>query len=181
MMAGTLKLNFIQKISESIIDFDTFAHQKLGSFFDVLPGEDKKVSGFLFLCIVDLLLAWADMQLGWAATLRPLFVLPIILAAVYLSRKYAYALALLSALLRVESFRVSNVPPSEPFSFLINLLPALFALIVVAEFASLATDTIRELLGYIDALHEELALERIASMDLPGAADDESDGDGGGV
>lgn len=144
-----------------------------------MPGENKNLSGFLFLCVVDLLLAWADISVGWAVSLRPLFVLPIILAAVYISRKYAYALALLSAVLRVESFRVSNIPQGETFSFLINFLPALIAAIAVAEFGSLATNTIRELLGYIDALHEELALERIASIDLSGAEDDESDGDGG--
>lgn len=181
MMTVARKMNFFQNVSEHIISFDTFVHQQLKSFFGILPGENKDLSGSLFLCMIDLLLAWADISVGWDLSLRPLFVLPIILAAIYLSRRYAYAVAFLSALLHVESFRVSNASQGETFPFLLNFLPALFAAIAVAEFGSLATSTIRELLGYIDALHEELALERIAAMDLPVAEDRESEGGGGGV
>lgn len=138
-----------------------------------MPGEDKNLSGFLFLCLISAAIAAADVAAGWAISLRPLFVVPIILSSIYLSRNYAYALAFVAAFARIESFRVSILPEGESFPFFLNFCPALVAYVAIAEFGSLATTTIRELLDYIDVLHEELALERIAGMDRQRVADQE--------
>lgn len=173
-------LAFFQSISEYIIKFDTFLHKKIDKFFAAMPGENKELSGFIFLCLADMAIAKLDMSVDWTIDLRPIFVLPIIFAAIYLSRGYAYAIASLSALLHAESFRVSIIPKDQTIPLLQNFLPALCIYIAVAEFGSLATGTIRELLAYIDVLHEELALERIAGMNLRGAEDGEGESKGDG-
>ncbi|QGM98622.1 hypothetical protein [Methylocystis parvus] len=160
---------------EQIRLFDSLAHKALTRTLESLPGSNKHLSGFGLLCGLAIALACAGIFAGSGISAEALLILPVILSSIYLSRGYAYCLAAISSVLAVISFKVSNVADGGPFSISLNLPLALLGFIALAEFGSLATETIRELLSYIDALHEELALERLKNGEASGNAELDED------
>lgn len=152
------------RMIEKIAEFDVFLYRRLDALLDALPGRDKRFSLFVLLIIAEIAIAALDVAVGYTISLRPLLVLPVLVSAIYLPRPRTYLLAVAAILLRLESFRISIIPDGEVFPLVLNFIPAFLAYAAVAEFASLAVGTIRELRDYVVTLEGELLLERLGKI-----------------
>jgi hypothetical protein len=163
-------------LTQKILALDVFLYRRLDALMIGLPGRDKRLSLFLLLCVAELVVAALDISVGSSISLRPLYIPPLLVAAIFLTRTDAYLLSGVAVVLRLTSFRLSTVPESESFPLLFNLLPTLLTYFAITEFATLAMAVIRELQENVETLQGELLRERLARMTPPnGAAPDAPD------
>lgn len=74
------------------------------------------------LVFCEAILFAADQKLGAGISVRPLFVIPIILSAIFINAISTVFFIALSTLLHVESYRTSDFGPDKVFSYAPNII-----------------------------------------------------------
>lgn len=135
--------------SAYIEELDILIYRAFEKAFDILPEKGRHLWIFLSLALLLIAITLVDVQFDYKANLRPLLILPILLCAAFTNRTYCYALALLASLDWTEAFRIKIIPDGGAIHSFLNWSVAVFALLCVAEFSSLAVGTVRNLADYI--------------------------------
>jgi K+-sensing histidine kinase KdpD len=169
----------MKAFSIAIEELDILVYRAFEKVFGALPEKGRRVWIFLSLCLLLIGITLVDIHFDYKSNLRPLLIIPVLICAAFTSRIYAYALALFASIQWAQAFRIKIIPDDGVVYSYMNWFVALIVLLCVAEFASLAVNTIRNLADYIlsveaqtEELKSMLALERGANLeDDDGAAD----------
>lgn len=111
----------------------------------LFPDPTNKLKIFFTLVALDVLLMLADAYTGENVSLRPLFLVPVVLSGLLNDRNYVRAFCLITALLFAESFRLSHFSDRREFNYLMAMLPALIAYGILAELSLFSMRTLQKM------------------------------------
>lgn len=87
---------------------------------------------FLFLFFYEIIIFVIDQNLGAGISVRPLFVVPIIISSFFINLFTTLAFALFSAILHVVSYRLSDFSSDISFKYFPNLISNFVGYLIVA-------------------------------------------------
>lgn len=153
----------MRDISSVVEQVDIVAYQAFEKIFGLFPEKGRRFSIFLSLCLLLLAITFVDVWFDYKINLRPLMIVPVLICAAFTSRLYTYSLAFFASMQWTQAFRIKIIPDDGALHSYVNWLVAFTALLCVAEFASLAVNTIRNMADYIlsvEAQRQSLGSER---------------------
>ncbi|MGJ0505923.1 MAG: hypothetical protein ACR652_02065 [Methylocystis sp.] len=110
----------------------------------LFPDPTNKLKIFFTLIALDLLVLLADAETSENLSMRPLFLVPVVLSGLLNDRNYIRAFCVITALLFAESFRLSHFSGRE-FNYLMAMLPALIAYGILAELSLFSMRTLQKM------------------------------------
>ena len=95
---------------------------------------------FLFatLIFLEAIIFTVDQILGRGVSIRPLFVIPIILAALFVNSLSTIFFVIISTLLHVESYRLSDFGPDKIFNYTPNIIALLINYLLISAIVTKA-------------------------------------------
>jgi hypothetical protein len=139
----------MKAFSAFVEELDIVAYRVFEKTFDVFPEKGRSLWIFLSLGVLLLAITSVDVWFDYKVNLRPLLIIPVLICAAFTSRIYTYSLAFFASMQWSQAFRIKIIPDNGLLHSYFNWLVAFAALLCVAEFASLAVNTIRNMADYI--------------------------------
>lgn len=145
----------MKPFAEFVEEFDILIYRSFENTFNAFPEKRRRVWIFLALGLLLLTITLIDIRLDYKVNFRPLLILPVLICAAFTSRPFSYSLALFASIQWTQAFRIKVIPDDGGFDTFMNWFVAFFALLCVAEFSSLAVNTIRNLADYILSIEKQ--------------------------
>lgn len=92
----------------------------------------EKIFLFLFLFFCEIIIFVLDQNLGAGISVRPLFVIPIVISSFFINLPSTLVFSLISTILHVEAYRLSDFGPEISFKYFPNLITNFFCYLIVA-------------------------------------------------
>ena len=102
----------------------------MSNLFDLTNIE--KLFLFFLLLSCEIIIFVLDQKLGAGISVRPLFIIPIVISSFFIGFSITLIFSLISAILHVVAYRLSDFSSVISFKYLPNLLSNFFCYLIVA-------------------------------------------------
>lgn len=91
-----------------------------------------KIFLFITLLFLEVIIFILDQNLGSGISVRPLFVVPIILSGIFINTPSTLAFIIISTMLHVESYRLSDFDSNTKFEYAPNIISNLISYFIIS-------------------------------------------------